>query len=158
MLRYQQIRSQIRTGDLLFWSGSDLVSKVIKFLTHSDYSHVGMAWVSAGRVFVMEAFPPSVRILPASSKPPFYWVPMFGLSEEALNFAMKHVGDPYSRLDAIKAYFKLRLPKGSWECAEYVARIYKHDNIPMTLNKYTPGDIMNWCKKLNLKVKFVNHD
>jgi len=155
---YRQARNRIRTGDLLFWSGNDLVSTAIKLATRSEYTHVGMAWVTSGRVFVLEAYPPSVRIMPLGTKAPFYWVSMFGLSDDAVSFAMKHVGDPYSKLDAIKAYFKMRLPRGSWECAEYVAKIYAHDGLPMTLDKYTPADVMNWCKSLVRKVEFVVHD
>ncbi len=59
--RYYQIRDKIRTGDALFFSGKGRESSIIKRLTKSKFSHVGMAlWLTPKvtdepRLFIMES-------------------------------------------------------------------------------------------------------
>ncbi|MCP3686626.1 MAG: hypothetical protein GY861_28645 [bacterium] len=42
-LNYKNIRGDIKTGDILLFSGNSLLSKIIKLTTRSNWSHVGMA-------------------------------------------------------------------------------------------------------------------
>jgi len=59
--RYQLYRDKISSGDLVFMSGRGFFSNVIKAVTKSQYSHVGMAiWLSIEildepRLFIMES-------------------------------------------------------------------------------------------------------
>jgi hypothetical protein len=41
MPEYQDVRDEMKTGDLLLWSGKGDVSNIIKFGTGSEFSHVG---------------------------------------------------------------------------------------------------------------------
>ncbi len=44
-ITYNNIRNNLKTGDLVFFSGQGLVSGMIKWFTKSSYSHVGMVVV-----------------------------------------------------------------------------------------------------------------
>jgi hypothetical protein len=59
-MRYEEARQQIANGDLLFFRGTALHSRIIQRWTRSCYSHVGVAlWVKAAgrrdRLCVIEA-------------------------------------------------------------------------------------------------------
>ena len=82
MNHYANIRQHIKSGDLLAWSHRapwwaslrDCKIALVRLFTRSEYCHVGIAWVLGGRVFVIEAVKPEVRIYPLSKLAPFYWV------------------------------------------------------------------------------------
>jgi len=126
---YINARDQIRSGDLLAWShrgwGSwyDFEVQMVRMSTRSEYSHVGLAWNAGGRIMVLEAVQPRVRIFPLSMLLPCYWVSRtWGWDDEDLERAMLRVGQEYSKIDAFKAYFnKLKSGANSrWQCAEFI--------------------------------------
>ncbi len=43
-MKYQMIRQQLKTGDILLFSGKGAISNGIKFFTLSKWSHVGMVY------------------------------------------------------------------------------------------------------------------
>lgn len=43
-MRYQDIRDQLKTGDIILFSGKSGISEGIKFFTLSKWSHVGMVY------------------------------------------------------------------------------------------------------------------
>jgi hypothetical protein len=66
---YQQRRSKLRSGDLLFASGNYPVSKAIRKMTNSAWSHVGIVfWLkSINRVLLLESVESvGVRFAPLS--------------------------------------------------------------------------------------------
>ena len=67
-IRYEDIRSQIKDGDVLMFKGRYLHSSIIRGLTRSFYSHAGIAVWWNRRLMVMEAVERGVRILPLSRK------------------------------------------------------------------------------------------
>lgn len=148
MNRYSEYRNQIRSGDLLAWShrpwGSiyDFKIQMVRVFTRSEYSHVAVAWVVGGRVFVIEAVEPLVRIYPLSKLGSFYTVPMSAswkpeTEEAALNF----VGSPYSEKVAMKAFFQ-KLPEGTVaECAALVLEVYKREGVKLG-DRATPDSIV----------------
>jgi Permuted papain-like amidase enzyme, YaeF/YiiX, C92 family len=56
-VQYQDIRSTLKTGDLIFCSGNYLFSKIIQRFTKSVWSHVGIIYhdTSLNRMFVLES-------------------------------------------------------------------------------------------------------
>lgn len=44
MIRYRHVRSNLQTGDMLLFSGVCLVSKFLRLVTRSLYSHVGVVF------------------------------------------------------------------------------------------------------------------
>ena len=128
-MNYAKARETIKTGDLLAWShggwGSwrDIQVNLVRVFTRSEYSHVGLAWVANGRVFIIEAVGTGVRIFPLSRELPFYWVQKPSpLTQEAIEFLFARIGAPYSKWQAILAGIGA-LANGQddrWQCAELV--------------------------------------
>jgi cell wall-associated NlpC family hydrolase len=63
---YDQVREQIRTGDLVFFRGRGPLSRLIRKLSLSVYSHVGiLAWWSGHLIVFQSRLPIGVEVLPA---------------------------------------------------------------------------------------------
>lgn len=154
MNRYSEYRNQIKSGDLLAWShrpwGSfyDFKIQMVRVFTRSEYSHVGVAWVVAGRVFVVEAVEPLVRIYPLSKLGDFYHTPMgIDLTPVAEDAMISYVGTRYSQLDAVRAFFEPLGDNVVSECAALVLQIYKHNNIDLG-NRATPDAVVKAAQLL----------
>ncbi len=66
---YEKIRSELKTGDIFFSSGSYAFSGIIQRLTKSTWSHVAVIYKdeALGRVLVLEAEPSvGIRLIPLS--------------------------------------------------------------------------------------------
>ncbi len=66
---YEELRAELRSGDLIFCSGSYLFSGLIQKFTRSVWSHVGVVYVDEqlDRVFVLESETGiGVRLVPLS--------------------------------------------------------------------------------------------
>ena len=134
MLQYSGARSNIKSGDALFWT-CDKVRSVtnardvlIQWLTGSRYYHAAIAWVISGRVFTIEAVPAGVRLYPLSRDLPVDWVSVPDYwTNEIEEFALAHIGDEYSQMECALAYLDI-LKNGTnaeWECAEFAGTILK---------------------------------
>lgn len=149
-MKYEDARGQIKTGDLLAWSHGgwadwhDIQVMLVRAFTRSEYSHVGMALVGAGRIFILEAVGAGVRLWPLARELPFYWIRRpRELGAEAVDFAFDRLGDGYSKLQAIRAFLgSLRLGEDDrWQCAEYVLRVLEADGEILT-NVATPTGVV----------------
>lgn len=150
MPEYKDIRSEIRSGDLLAWSHTswkswyDIKIQAVRLFTQSEYCHVGIAWVIGGRVFALEAVQPRVRIFPLSKLTPFYWLPLNApWAPKTEEYALSIIGESYSQEQAVAAFFKM-LKAGedaNWQCAEYVQTVLKTDGIDLG-NVVTPNAIV----------------
>lgn len=130
-MKYASFRSQIRTGDVLAWSGRkvrswyDFKIMLVRLFTMSEYNHVGIAIVMGGRVWVLEAVTPHVRLVPLSNLLPCYHMTSSGLTEEQVEAGLALVGKHdvvYSQWEAIKAFFGKNDPEDSQiQCAELVS-------------------------------------
>ena len=63
---YRDTRAEMRTGDLLLFSGTSWLSRVIEGVTVSTYSHVALVVNMDGRLLVFQADPGGVVVQPAS--------------------------------------------------------------------------------------------
>jgi Permuted papain-like amidase enzyme, YaeF/YiiX, C92 family len=65
---YRTYREQLQTGDLIFFSGNLIASKLISMGTKSAFSHIGMVvrLDEIDRVFLVEAVETGVRFAPLS--------------------------------------------------------------------------------------------
>lgn len=137
---YDSIRPRIRSGDLLAWrheswgSWKDLKVQLVRMATRSTYSHVAVAWCVGGRVLVIEAVQPVVRIFPLSRLLPCYWWPMEApWAPETEQLALSKLGEPYSEHQAVMAFLR-KLPVGAdawWECAELAISVLRKDGIDL---------------------------
>jgi hypothetical protein len=129
-MKYEAAREKIKSGDLLAWSHRgwrswyDIQIQLVRFFTQSEYSHVGIAWVVCGRVLVIEAVTPKVRIYPLSKLGDFYWVPYsepWTVDDEEI--ALSYVGTEYSKLEALAAFFGASWEPTGMQCAKLVATL-----------------------------------
>jgi hypothetical protein len=129
-MKYAEARPQIKSGDLLAWSHRgwrswyDIQIQLVRFFTQSEYSHVGVAWVTGGRTFVIEAVTPKVRIFPLSKLGDFYWIPDFiDWTPELEERALSYVGTEYSKLEALSAFFGQSWDSAKMQCAKLAMTI-----------------------------------
>lgn len=153
-MRYAEFRERIASGDLLAWSHRtgwfsswyDFKVNLIRLFTRSEYTHVGLAWVCGGRVWVVEAVTPLVRVVPLSAFAPFYHLPM-GLpwSPAIEEFALSFVGNEgyrYSQSEGIAALFgRSDASNALLECAEYVKLVAEFTGVALAGNA-TPTDVV----------------
>ena len=164
MAKYSKIRDNIKSGDLLAWShrgwGSlyDLQIQAVRFATQSEYCHVGLAWIISGRVFVIEAVTPKVRIYPLSKLLPFYMIQIDNnWSPESEEFALAQVGCDYSKWKAIKSFFGKPDFDSLWQCAALVAEVSKLNGVNLG-DRYTPNAVVQVALEQDSIIRFVEAD
>lgn len=160
-MEYTTARPTIQSGDLLAWSHRawrtwhDIKIQIVRFFTQSEYSHVAVAWVVGGRVFALEAVQPLVRIYPLSKLGDFYLLPLGAEWAQATEeFALQHVGEPYSQLQAIEAFFRPLAHDGQWECAEYAAAVLKLADVDLG-HVATPTAVVLQAQRLGAVCQYV---
>jgi hypothetical protein len=152
LMNYSEARSQIRSGDLLAWThrswGSwyDFKVQMVRAFTRSEFSHVGIAWVSGGRVWVIESVTPLVRIVPLSNLLPCYHVTVAAQwSPECEQFALSFVGNEryrYSQWEAVKALFGCNDRTNTrLECAEFAHKVLGQARVSLYCDD-TPSELV----------------
>lgn len=145
---YEQARATIKNGDLIAWRGRSLVGRVIRHLTGSGYSHVGIAFWLEGRLMVVEALDfKGVVIRPLSSLLPFdvVFVSLADLEQnDPFDWLLNTIGNNYSVLDCFRVLFRLP-PKNNngFQCAELAAKFYRHYFFGKLCPK--PGHVVDGC-------------
>lgn len=125
--------------------------------TRSEYSHVGMAWVVYDRVFVLEAVMPLVRPFPLSKllEDGVFWLPMSApWKNETEEYAISHIGDLYSQLEAMESPFDEPPDNTLWQCAEYVARTMRHDGIDLG-PIFTPSALVRKALQIGATLTYI---
>lgn len=158
-MTYETARTEICSGDLVAWSVrkvrnlSDLPGMIVRIFTASEYKHVGIAWVIGGRVFVVEAVSPCVRIYPLSAQVPFYHVNMSVEWADSLeSYLLSQVGVDYSLMDDIRAYFgKPAADNKGVQCAELCNDFYEAAGIHLG-DAYTPSEVVEACLQQNRQI------
>lgn len=144
-MKFSEHKDKIKSGDLLVWGSSSsnrqsgFFTTLIRLMTMSEYSHVGIAYVETGRPLVFEAVIPYVRLYPLRIDRPFYHIPMnVDWNDESLNFLLSKVGEEYSVFDAIRGYFGKPAEDNKWQCVELAEAFYK--TFGLTFGEtYTPS-------------------
>jgi hypothetical protein len=164
--KYEEVRLQIKNGDVIMYTGKKIFARLISWLTRSPYSHAGIAVWWNERLMVMEAVMRGVRIAPLSRniyqhKGNVEWFSSKKeISEEdrlkMVIFAQEELGKSYARWKAmlfgLKVLFKRDLSKkdelrmeNKLFCSQYVAQIYNSIGLDLKKNRedrfMSPGDI-----------------
>lgn len=142
---YSKVRHEIQTGDLLAWRTTKINSfiSLVLFLYQkifkAKFSHVGVAVRVADRIFIVEAVPPVVHVVPLSQEGTFYWIPAgmtntagerftqlpLGADEGAMiQHLLSTVGKPYSLVDFFKGLLKLGNSVSDYYCSEQAGEFY----------------------------------
>jgi hypothetical protein len=147
-MNYAEARDKIQSGDVIAQSHRqwdnlhDIQIQAVRVATQSEYSHVGVAWVVAGRVFILEAVGTGVRIFPLSRAGAFYWMPRGVWDDSKEVIAMKHIGMPYSKIEAMLSYFGASDPSsGETFCSEYVCVV-----LGLPVEKQTPAEVVRYLQ------------
>ena len=157
LVSYQDIRDQLKTGDLFFGSGSYFFSGIIQRLTKSTWSHVAIIYKDEElqRVLVLEAEPfYGVRMIPLSKylydyqgkKKPYKGQIalanlLLPLSKTDLNngisFGLDELTRPYDNYEIIRIMIRIlfkitkRRDNRAYICSEFVREILAQSNVVM---------------------------
>lgn len=55
MKKYEELRSDIRNGDIICFRGTSFTSKLIHYFDKAYYSHIGLVFVSNNRLFMIDS-------------------------------------------------------------------------------------------------------
>lgn len=129
---YSEIRSKIKTGDLIATDEAPidgffgLVLYLYQKILGAKYTHVGIAVRMGGRVFVVEATPPEVRLVPISMFGDFKLIPveMKGPEDAKLEFLFASLGKKYSIMDMLKGTLGIVGNKDNYYCSELAGDFY----------------------------------
>lgn len=166
-MEYQDVRPKIKSGDVLAWTHRkwgtwyDFQVQLVRFFTQSEYSHIGIAYVVADRVFILESVGSGIRTQPLSLELPFYWLPTdLDWTEDILKSAMSKMGQRYSKWDGIVSLWR-RIKPGKdnrWECAEYASFILQNAGINIHCRN-VPGEVVYWLQSnMSVPVYMVKSD
>ena len=160
---YAVIRPLIKSGDLLAFSheswGSlyDLKVQLVRMATRSEYAHVAIAWVIGDRVFALEAVRPEIRNFPLSKLGDFYHLPLdIEWTNAVEEHALSHIGEPYSQLLAISAFFQKIKAEGCWECALYAQDILKKAGRNLDVRS-TPTELVKEAQRQGASCRFISN-
>lgn len=157
-MKYVDARPNIKSGDVLAWTHTKwnswyhLQIQLVRIFTQSEYTHVGVAYVVADRVFVLESVSSGIRQQPLSDELPFFWLPTrVNWTDDVLKSAMSKMGQRYSKWEGILSLFRKIKPgsNSAWECAEYVNFTLQQAGIQIDCRNL-PSDTVKWLQN--------NHD
>lgn len=164
MSNYSEYRKNIKSGDFIAYrsryrSGwTSWLGFMVSLFSLSRYSHVGVAIELGERLFLVSADIPEVKLELLSKTKPFYHVPMnIEWSSQNTENLLKHLGERYSILEAIKGYFRKNNDENDlWFCTEFAKDFYKTLDIPFSKDM-TPQDMVDDIINLGGKtVTFVD--
>lgn len=165
-MKYSDIRDKIKSGDLIAlgheaWETiGDIESQIVRVVTQSEYSHVCVAWVFAGRVFVIEAVKPKIRLMPLSNmlKIGAYWLPTdTPMTVPELEFGMSKIGlEGYSNLDAIEGQLgNLVIGENDvWQCSELTICMRRLSGLDLG-NKATPSAVVRSALEQGFPLNYI---
>lgn len=164
---YSDARKKIKSGDVLAWthhgwdSWYNFQIQMVRAVTQSEYSHVGIAYTLADRVFILESVGSGIRMYPLSSEIPFFWLPIpIEWTPEVEAVAMSKMGQKYSKIDGFKSLWSKIKPgeDDQWECAEYASFILQSAKINIDCRN-TPSEVVSWVQdNLDAPLYTVNRD
>lgn len=134
---YEAALARIENGDLLAWKwrAYGLWARHV----WDVWTHVGIALWVHGRLCVVEAAWPRVRIVPVDHFQDVFWVPTYALwGTVQSEYAMLQLGDNYSIWDCVIGYGGMPVDDYREQCAELAIRIANHSTVDLG-DRATPG-------------------
>ena len=168
-LDYGQIRAQLRTGDIVFCSGTYFFSRTIQWITKSVWSHVGIIYRDDNlqRIFVLESETViGVRLAPLSkylhdyhgrNKPYKGRIVIARLTpapddeklKTAISFGMDELTRPYDNWEICRIAMRILFRRGrkvrdrKYICSELVYEAFRKADVAFEFrrNSISPDDI-----------------
>lgn len=163
-LDYGAVRDQIKDGDIVLFRGRSAVSRMIRWLTRSPYSHAGVVGWWNGRLMVLEAVGKGVStsrlsfVVAAYSGHCELWTSVDDRLDRprVVEEAQLVLGHHYSKKKIVANLLRMIFGRRSKEvdgdgppdgfvCSELVSRVWRRagiDLIPGVPDRFTkPGDI-----------------
>lgn len=121
----------IKSGDLIAWTNTKgFYNKLIRLVTLSEYTHVGIAVIENGKLYVVEATRPVVRKVELVGRAPFHHIPMGVVVDTVLSKVLKDfIGKEYSMVQAALSVFNIYIDDDKWYCTEQCYEFYKRAGI-----------------------------
>ena len=121
----------IKSGDLIAWtSNKGFYNKLIRLVTLSEYTHVGIAVIENGKLYVVEATRPVVRKVELVGRAPFHHIPMGVVVDTVLSKVLDDfIGKEYSIVQAALSVFNIYINDDKWYCTEQCYEFYKRAGI-----------------------------
>lgn len=169
LLDYDQIRAQLRTGDIVFCSGTYFFSRTIQWFTRSVWSHVGIIYRDDNlqRIFVLESETViGVRLAPLSkylhdyhgrNKPYKGRIVIARLTpapddeklKTAISFGMDELTRPYDNWEICRIAMRILFRRGrkvrdrKYICSELVYEAFRKADVAFKFrrNSISPDDI-----------------
>lgn len=151
---YKEQRHLIKSGDLLAWSGRSAAGTLVRVATQSKWSHVGVAYVMGGRVWIIEAREfKGVQIVPLSSYLNCEWIPTDAeWNDQVDDYVINSIGKvDYSYTTALKAWFdatvgayrKLDPLSQTQICSSFAPIVLRMAGVFLPNVLMTPGYLVN---------------
>jgi GNAT superfamily N-acetyltransferase len=116
---YERYRSELKSGDAVFFREHGFFPRLIRRATMSDYCHCGVVWVAGPRIFVIEARQAqgvTMRLL--SEALPATWIPTgCNWTKDVETAALMKLQTSYSALAALALGLGLRPPGQILACS-----------------------------------------
>ena len=160
-VKYQDIRDQIKTGDILLFNGRHWLSHVIEGISHSKYSHVAFLTRWEGRIIAMQADLRGVEVIPASMLVCRYegcveWWRLGDAQRHAfdgrdfLNRALTLIGIKYGYLSLLWLGIRMMLGMSVYRrfshvrpstlyCSQFVSYCYKNEGLDINAKAGVDG-------------------
>lgn len=157
VLSYQEVRQQMKSGDVLLYRGEDIKSRFIRLFFKSPYTHAGIvAWWN-NRLMVLEAVEKGVIATPLSENlgrhagGVDYFVYTETLSDDKratmVQFAQMQLGKDYNLWALLVSGMRVvlglslkdkngdfRRAAGMYFCSQYVSDIYAQAGIDLNID------------------------
>jgi len=153
-------RSEFRDGDLLCFRGRGWVSLLIRRLTRSSYSHVGLIYRFEGRVYCLEAVGAGVRLVLMSQLMKRYegGIDYYSVDaqtpvrRQAVSWCFTQLGKLYDTAGIARFAWTLLTGNAArarrddqWFCSEFVAAAFSEAGLPLVAGAAdytTPEDLV----------------
>lgn len=179
---YKNIRQYLKTGDIVFCSGTYLFSKAIQRLTKSTWSHVAVIYKDEelGRILVLEAEPRiGIRLIPLSSylrdysytRRPYkgkIFITKLSVPVEkekfnkGISFGLDELTRPYDNWEIVRIFLRILFKIGkkeknrSYICSELVQAIYAKAGIFFKLeDSYVSPDTIWKDERVEIKYRIL---
>ena len=179
---YEKVREYLKTGQIVFCSGSYLFSGIIQRLTNSAWSHVAIVYKDEplGRVMLLEAEPYiGIRLIPLSkyikdyngTRRPYkgnIFVTKFNIAieesemNEAISFGLDELTRPYDNWEIVRIMLRILFKVGKREknrnyiCSELVRDCFTKANILFKYNdSYISPDAIWKDERVDMKYRIL---